>query len=154
MLIYIHLPKYLREWVLHDFGGDDGVVRFPKGGAEYDVLEYVITTPPKDAQPQLRGEGDIAIEVPQFKSKPQPYYWYINDSARRMLEHIIYVRFRVLLWQDLYTIERLQCPITDVIYEWMERHGIEPEEKSWETIRQIFFRMRKKYRKSKNINDC
>lgn len=147
MLVYIQIPAYLRQWVLHDFGDNEGVVRFPRGSAENDVLEYTITCQPKDEPPQLRQEGDLAIEVPDFKSKPQPYYCYINPKAKEMLAHIIYVRFRMQLWQDLNSIERLQCPITDMIYEWMERHGIDDDPKNWETIRQIFFRQRKQYRK-------
>ncbi len=147
MLVYIQIPAYLRQWVLHDFGDNEGVVRFPRGSAENDVLEYTITCQPKDEPPQLRQEGDLAIEVPDFKSKPQPYYCYINKKAKEMLAHIIYVRFRMQLWQDLNSIERLQCPITDMIYEWMDRHGIDDDPKNWETIRQIFFRQRKQYRK-------
>lgn len=147
MNVYLRLPKYLAEWCLHDWGGDDGVVRFPRGGAENDVLEQTLTTPPRGAEPQLPAEGDIAVEIPNFKTKPQPHYWYLTDHGRRLLVHVIYVRFRVALWNDLYRIDRLNLPITDVIYDWMERHGIEPEEKSWEAIRQIFFRQRKKYSK-------
>ena len=47
----------------------------------------------------------------------------------------------------MYLVEKLSLPITDSIYDWMTRHGIEHEEKSWEAIRQMFFRQRKAYRK-------
>lgn len=152
MNIYLKMPKYLAQWCLHDFGDEQGVVHFPRGSAEHDVLELSLSTLPKGAEPQLRQPDEIAIELPVFKTKPLPFYCYLNDHGRRLLLHIISVRFRVLLWDDLYNIERLQLPITDVIYDWMSRHGIDDDESNWETIRQIFFRMRKKYRKSNNIN--
>ena len=150
MLIYLHLPPYLRQWVEHDFGDAEGVVRFPRGSAENDVLEHSLTTLPDGASPQLRGPEDMAIELPKFKTKDTDYYCYLTAPARKMLSHVIMVRFRIQLWHDLYRIEKLKCPITDVIYDWMERHGIENDERSWETIRQMFFRQRKKYAKEKS----
>lgn len=146
MNVYIKLPQYLTEWVLHDFGDENGVVRFPRGSAENDVLEHTLTKPPKDmVTPPLKQPDEIAIELPSFKSKPLPYYWWLNNHAKEMLCHIIYVRFRVLLWSDLHKVEHLELPITDLIYEWMLRHGIDDNQKSWETIRQIYFRQRKQY---------
>ena len=146
MIIYLTLPKYLGEWCLHDWGDANGVVRFPRGSAENDVLEMQLDKLPEGAEPQLREDGQIAIEIPDFKSKPAPYWCVLSEYARKVLTHVIMVRFRVQLWNDLYKVEKLSLPITDCIYDWMERHGIEPEEKSWEAIRQMFFRQRKAYR--------
>lgn len=154
MNIYLRLPRYLAQWCLHDFGDEQGVVHFPKSGAEHDVLELSLTTLPKGASPQLQQPDEIAIELPVFKTKPLPFYCYLNDHGRRLLVHIINVRFRVQLWNDLYNIEQLKLPITDVIYDWMARHGIDNDERNWETIRQIFFRLRKKYRKNNKVNEC
>ncbi|WP_410077426.1 hypothetical protein, partial [Barnesiella intestinihominis] len=36
--VYIHLEKYLAEWLLHQFG-QNGQIRFPRGSAENDILE-------------------------------------------------------------------------------------------------------------------
>ena len=101
-------------------------------------------------EPEKRQEGQVAIEIPDFKSKPAPYWCVLSESARKILTHVIMVRFRIQLWNDLYKVEKLSLPITDSIYAWMERHGIEPEEKSWEAIRQMFFRQRKAYKEGRN----
>lgn len=147
MNIYLSLPKYLKEWCLHDWADANGVVRFPRGSAENDVLEMMLDKMPEDGTPQLREEGQIAIAVPDFKSKPAPYWCMLSEDARETLKHVIMVRFRVQLWNDLYRVEKLSLPITNSIYDWMTRHGIEHEEKSWEAIRQMFFRQRKAYKK-------
>lgn len=149
MNIYLTLPKYLREWCLHDWGDAQGIVRFPRGSAENDVLELFIDRLPEKTLPEMPKEGQTAIEVPQFKSKPQPAFCYLTDDAKKILTHVIMVRFRAQLWNDLFHIERLKLPITDTIYDWMERHGIEDEPKSWEAIRQMYFRQRKAYRSKK-----
>ena len=98
------------------------------------------------ADGEYLAEGQLAIEIPEFKSKPAPYWCCLSEAARKTLTHVIMVRFRVQLWNDLYKVETLSLPITDCIYDWMERHGIEPVEKSWEAIRQMFFRQRKAYK--------
>lgn len=146
MVIYLTLPKYLAEWVLHDWADPQDVVRFPRGSAENDVLEMMLDKLGEDEKPAMREDGQIAIEIPEFKSKPSPYWCVLSENARKILTHVIMVRFRVQLWNDLYRVEKLSLPITDSIYDWMTRHGIEHVEKSWEAIRQMFFRQRKSYR--------
>jgi hypothetical protein len=147
MNIYLTLPKYLTEWVLHDWADAQGVVRFPRGSAENDVLEMMLDKLGEDEKPAMPQEGQVAIAVPDFKSKPAPYWCVLSQDAQDTLKHVIMVRFRVQLWDDLYRVEKLSLPITNCIYDWMTRHGIEHEEKSWEAIRQMFFRQRKAYRK-------
>ena len=149
MNIYLQLPKYLAEWCLFEYGNEQGVIRFPRGGAENDVLEMMITTLPENAKPALQQPGEVAIELPIWKSKPQPDYCHITESAKKILTHVIMVRLRVRLWHDLYRVDKLQLPITDSIYDWMERHGIENDAKSWESLRQMFMRQRKSYKQGK-----
>lgn len=146
MNIYIRLPKYLAEWCLHEYGSPEGVIRFPKGGAENDVLEMMLQPQPDHEHPELQKPGESAIELPILKSKPQPTYCYLSENAKKVLTHVIMVRLRVKLWHDLYKIEKLSLPITSTIYDWMERHGIEDDPKSWEALRQMFMRQRKAYR--------
>ena len=74
MNIYLTLPKYLTEWVLHDWADAQGVVRFPRGSAENDVLEMMLDKLGEDEKPAMPQEGQVAIAVPDFKSKPAPYW--------------------------------------------------------------------------------
>ena len=149
MNIYLKLPKYLAEWCLHEYGNTDGVICFPRGSAENDVFEMMLDKLPEGENPQMQQPGESAIELPILKSKPQPSYCHLSENAKKVLTHVIMVRLRVKLWHDLYRIEKLSLPITDSIYDWMERHGIEPDPKSWEALRQMFMRQRKAYRNGK-----
>lgn len=146
MNIYLKLPKYLSEWCLHEYGTPDGTVRFPRGGAESDVLEMMLDVQPDPEHPELRMSGETAVELPIFKSKPQPTYCYLTPYAKKVLTHVIMVRLRVKLWHDLYRIEKLSLPITDSIYDWMARHGVDDDPKSWEALRQMYMRQRAAYR--------
>lgn len=150
MTIKLNLPTYLNQWLVHEYGDEEGVVRLPNGCAEHDVIELLAERWP-EGEPEGKVERwNTQIHIPEFKGREPEYYHYMTAHAKKMLAHVIYVRFRAALWHDLFTIDKLHLPITDAIYDWMERHGIEPTEKSWEALRQMYFRQRTKYRKNRN----
>ena len=149
MNLYLELPTYLHQWLLHEFGDEHGIVHLPRGCAEHDVLELCLKKWPPREPVETMGPGKTPIAIPDLKSRPWEHYNYLNAHGKKLLIHVIHVRFRVQLWHDLSAFNKLHLPITDSIYDWMEAHGIEPEEKSWEAIRQIYFRQRKRYRKKK-----
>lgn len=156
LIIKINVPDYLADWCRHEWPSaepeQEGLVRFPRCSPENELLEIYIR---RVAKKQVLPEevGNLSIEVPFFKNKPPALWREINERTRKMLVHALQVRFKVKLWQDLYNIEHLNAPITDVIYEWMERNGIQDNGKNWETIRQIFYRQRHRFSKNKQEND-
>ena len=52
--------------------------------------------------------------------------------------------FQSTLYNELHELFSHDIQITDIIYEFMDRHGIDRSERNWETIRQMYARMRKK----------
>lgn len=151
MTLYLDLPKYLREWFINEFGGSEPVV-LPHGSQESDILEVFLTTPPKNAAPDLPRPGAVAIKIPVFRGKDPAYYHHLPARARRLLMKNIYTRFRVQMWTEMHTLKNIDIPITDLVYAWMEKHGIDDDPTSWETIRQMYFRKRKLYRKLSQEN--
>ena len=144
MVIYLELPKYLREWVINEFGGKEPVV-LPKGSQESDILELFLKPVPPDAAPDLPRPGSVAVQIPVFRGKDPAYYHYLPARARLLLSKCIYTRFRVQMWSELHSMKNIRVPITDLVYAWMEKHGIADDDTSWETIRQMYFRARKFY---------
>lgn len=142
--IYLELEEYLRQWLVHELGDP---VKVPRGSQESDILELCLTTQPKDAVPDLPAPGKVAIVLPQFRDKDTRYYNYLPPRGRKALARCIYVRFRVKMWEELHRLDNTEGLLTDMIYAWMEAHGIECCERNWETIRQMYFRKRKVYRK-------
>lgn len=145
-LIYLELDDYLRDWLINENGNP---VKIRRNSAESDILETFLTTPPAEPITDLPAENKVAIILPSFKNKDPRTYNYLPVRARMALAHTIRVRFRVQLWEELQAFENSDCPITEIIYAWMEKHGIDLTEKNWETIRQMFFRKRKVYRDQK-----
>ena len=73
MIIYLSLPKYLYEWCLHDWGDAQGIVRFPRGSAENDVLEMML---------DKLGEGDTLVLA---QSRYNCYLEDISADGKKLL---------------------------------------------------------------------
>jgi hypothetical protein len=53
----------------------------------------------------------------------------------------------MVLWNELSVLFNEDVQISDIIYAFMENHGISDDPKNWETIRQMYLRLRKTYQK-------
>lgn len=142
--VYIKVPDYLDQWLRHEFWDDEEKrIKFPRRSAEHDVLSYFIARRPPKAEPDMPTAGALPIEVPTFLGRnPAQYNWLPKHGASALV-FTIKKRFRKMLWDELHTIHSDNVQITDLVYAFLYRHGIEPTAKNWETVRQMYFRARK-----------
>lgn len=146
--VYVKLPDYLADWVRHDFWDDDKkCVVFPRNSAERTILELFLTKLPDGEAPVVAADGLTPIEVPTFQGKNPRSWCHLRPSAAQTMVSTIKRRFRKLLWDELHVIRREDVNITDVVYAFLEKYGIEPTEKNWETVRQTYKRLRDVYDK-------
>lgn len=148
-LIYLNLESYLAQWYIHECGCTNPVY-LVRGSAESDILELFLSKNSDNITVDTGAESNVSIVIPYFKNKDVRYFNYLPPFGRKALINTIYTRFRVQLWQELHTVDNIGCSITDLVYAWMEKHGIDPNGKNWETIRQMYFRKRKKYIEQNN----
>ena len=146
LIIYLRLDPYLAQWLNHEHGGE--VVVFPKNSMENDILELGLMKPPIFPARNEPGENKVPIGVPCFKNKNVRYNYYLSHKSRRALAHCIRSRFVVALWQDLYKFGYIGRRKQDLIWAWMETHGIEATDKNWNTIAKIYLRKRNVYREA------
>ena len=147
IIIYLKLDPYLAQWLAHEHGGN--VVEFPKNSTENDILELGLMRPPYFASANEPGKDKVPIGVPWFKSKNVRFNNYLSARSRRALAQCIRTRFVVALWKDLYKFGYIGKRKQDLIWAWMDAHGIEMTETNWNTIAKIYKRKRDIYRKKK-----
>lgn len=147
MVIYLQLKPYVAQWCVHECGDPiTGAVRFPKGSAENGILEMFLSLPPRGKSPDLPGNGRIAIDVPSFRAKPAPHYWYLGKKAKDLLRSTIDTRMKLQFWQDMHRFENLDVELSSLIYSWMEKNGISnDDDRAFECLRQHYYRLRKRY---------
>ena len=69
------------------------------------------------------------------------------------LQECIRNRFRVALWKDLHTVGNVVRRTDVTISEWMKAHGIEDNDRNWNTIAKILQRKRAVYCKDGKLRN-
>ena len=146
MFLYLELDEYLAQWFIHDQGGNNPV-RLIRGSAEAGLLELFLQTPPPDYVPDFGGEGKVAIEIPNFRSKDTRDNYYLPPKARETLIACIRNRFDVQMWQSLHRFFNIFQRQDNLIYAFMEKHGIAQTEKNWNAIAKRYQRKRDIYKR-------
>lgn len=155
MTVYLNLEPYLAQWLQHE-GGGEYPIRLKRGSAESDILECFLTPQPKTEGyvPQLAPqEGQVEILLPCFKHKDIRTYNYLPHRAAIVLHACIRNRFNVQLWKDLHTIGNVTKRNDIVISAWMREHGIEDDDRNWNTIAKILQRKRAVYCAAGRLTD-
>ena len=143
-LVYIRIEPYLRQWFVHDHDGKTPV-ELRRGSVESKVLEVYLSPQPKDSVPDSGGEDTLAIRIPTFRHKPPETYNHLPKYAQAALINCIRNRFDVELWNDLHHFGRIWRRKDELIYAWMENHGIEMTEANWNAIAKRYQRQRDLY---------
>lgn len=142
--VYINPPEYLGQWLRHDFWDDESErVVFPRGSAPRAVLSSLLRKAPRVFRPGDTS-GQIPVEVPTFKGINPATFNYLSPTGQTALISACKKLFQSTLSNELHELFSHDVQITDIIYEFMDRHGIDRTERNWETIRQMYSRMRKK----------
>ena len=150
MQIYLKMKPYVAQWCRNEWGDcERGEVTFPKGSAENHILELFLTLPPKGAVPNAVVADDVlVINVPSFRAKPAPYYWWLTEKSSDLLRTTIATRMKLDFWQDIHRFENMEVEISGLIYSWMEQHGIKNDtDCAFECLRQYYYRLKKKYQR-------
>ena len=144
-VVYIELEDYLKQWFINEMGGDMPV-KLIRGSVESKILEVFLTKRPEDLAPDLGGEDKLPIIIPEFRNRPADVYNHLPKHAVTSLQNIIRHRFDISLWKDLNTFGNIiGNRQDDLIYAWMEKHGIEINEKNWNAIAKRYQRQRMCY---------
>ena len=152
--IQVPVPDYLAQWLRHEFWNPDTArVEFPRGSAPRAILQSCLTKTPHGSLECGRVPNGIPIEVPTFKGINPNVYRFLPDRGRKALVSCLKRFFASVVWNELQPLMQHDVQISDVIYAFLDRHGIDDTPQNWETVRQMYYRMRKK--SSQNIvNEC
>jgi len=142
--LYLKAPDYLAQWLRHDYWDEASArVVFPRGSAPRAILQSLLRKPPK-GYVELAAANLLPVEVPSFKGINPASFNYLSEDGRAALVSACKKLFRATLFNELHPLFDHDVQITDIVYDFMDRHGIERTETNWETIRQMYSRQRKK----------
>lgn len=146
VFLYIHLDDYLAQWFIYEQGGKYPV-ELTRGSIECNILEQFLISQPKNAAISTEADNRNAVKIvlPSFRHKDTRYFNYLPKRAVSLLINCIRNRFDVDLWNSLHKFPSLLCRQDELIYSFMESHGIEINDKNWAAIAKRYQRKRKLY---------
>lgn len=142
--LYIPLEDYLAQWFVHEQGGNVPV-QLTRGSVESKLLEVFLAHRPIERLPDTPGEGKLAIAIPSFRNRPPEVFNYLPQRALNSLLNILRERFDIQLWCDLHHFGNISKRQDELIYAWMEKHGIEMTDTNWNAIAKRYQRQRDIY---------
>ena len=145
--ITVHIPMedYLAQWFIHERGGTVPV-SLGYGSVESKILETYLIKRPHDVGPDFGGEGKVAVYIPTFRNRPAEVYNYLPKAAAQVFANSIRHRLDIELWNAVHPFEKMGLQrIDELIYAFMEAHGIKFDESNWNALAKRFQRQRKLY---------
>lgn len=146
--IYLKVPSYLDQWLRHDYWNPvTDRVEFERGSNTHAILSRFLR---KEPVGYVRGDVShlLPVAVPTFKGMNPDQHNYLVYEGEKALVSAIKRNFKALLDKELSVFYTQNVVITDIIFAFMANHGIDNSERNWETIRQMFKRLRDKSIKS------
>ena len=138
-----NIEPYLKQWFINEHGGEYPV-SLVRGSVESNMLMLFLEN--RKAQGvETINERTLAIYIPSYKKKDPRNFNFLPEKAKIALHKCIKNRFDVQMWQDLHQFDNLGLQIEEIIYAWMEQHGIEPTEMNWNAIAKRYQRKRRAY---------
>lgn len=142
--MYVKMPSYLAQWLIHRHGGNTPI-SFLRGSVESKMLQRVTVQLPKGELPLRQQEGEVAIVIPFSKSHDPRTYNHITETGKRCLVQMVKNAFDVEVWEFLHDFGKIGKKQKDLIYLFMEQHGIEETGSDWDAIAKIYQRLRNIY---------
>lgn len=148
--IFLNVPEYLDQWCRSEFWNPIADrVEFPRGSAPRAVMQALLCRPRHTQQTSDNSHSTtpgalLPIEVPTFKGINPQSHSHLSEKGKKALVSCLKKYFASVMWQELHPLLSHDIQITEVVYAFLDRHGIEPTPRNWETVRQMYYRMRKR----------
>lgn len=147
--VYIKLDEYLAQWFIHEQGGSHPV-KLLRNSIENAMLEHYLQKLPEGQTPNLNIEGKVAILIPEYRYKDADSFNYLPPMAEQAIKRCIQNRFDICMWNSIHKFSSIFHRKDELIYAFMEKHGIELSGKNWDAIAKRYQRKRDYYLMNKS----
>lgn len=142
--VYIHMDRYLRQWFINERGSDPVVLQ--KGSVESSILKLFLRRIHEGETPVVKSPDTVSVVIPSFKLRDPAIHNYLPPRAERLFCSFVRKRFDMELLQDLIEFPVEGEDLQDLIYAWMESHGMEIDEINFMAVKKRFDRKRQLYK--------
>jgi hypothetical protein len=141
--IYLKTQPYLAEFVTHSFGNP---VTLERDSPESRIIREYISKLPANNKPDMGEDANIKVRIPFFKEADPRVYNHFGSAAKLALVESFNQLMEKCMMKEIGSLENVhRGNISDLIYAWMEKHGISDNGNNWYTVSKKYYRLRKKY---------
>lgn len=134
--IYLDLDPYLRQWLIHEHGGEEPV-KLLRGSIENDIIQTYIARKPEGWEPDIT-PNTVRIVIPRDKRKNPNTWCYLGARSTQALKALIKQRFDAEFMMEVIRLLNKSRELKmNLIYAFMEKHGIEDTETNYNTLAKI-----------------
>lgn len=132
---------YLKQWFINECGGMHPV-RLRRNSPESNCLQFALRPKSAGFQDPDTGDDPLIVYIPTFRFMNPETYNRITPTGRKMFISVLRQRFDDQLWYDMHSVYNFSISKDDLIYTWMESHGIENTETNFCSVAKRLQRMR------------
>lgn len=140
------MEPYLKEFLL-SVHRQDPPVFFPKRDRLNDLLQLLLTKPPKDLKIFPREECYLEVIVPYFENLNILSYNYLSPSAEKLFAKKVKQMFNVTFIDFMEECFRNDLGKTDSIYLFLEKYNITADSQIEDMLRKTLYRSKRILRK-------
>lgn len=150
--VNVKMPDYLAQWLMNEFWSEEcRMIVFPRGSAAACVLSSCLCKAPA-CMPVY--SGGLPVAIPTVRGLNPAVYNHVTKKGQAALVATCRRMFKAMLYQELGNLFEHDVAVSDLIYAFLEKHGIEDSPKNWEAVRQIYIRLRQASRNRHNDDDA
>ena len=141
--VKIPCENYLAQWYVCDSGGVSPV-KVRKNSPEQHLLRCILASKSKAQTVDTdidRTDSALEIIIPYFKGMPPEIYNYLSPRAKKVFVDTLRKRFDLQLFNDLSPVLNAVERRDELIWAWMEAHGIEHTETNYFAVEKRLKRM-------------
>lgn len=140
--IYIQLPVYEIQWCRKHFGDP---CTFPAQSNVNNVIRHFLKKRPADVPVERQQDNQLAINIPDSRSKDPQYYNYLTKYGKAAIAEAINDIFTMQMFENLTDVKMRGISLTNLVADWMEENGIDYDQVG--NVYQKFTRIKDSYRK-------
>lgn len=149
-IVYFSCENYLAQWFINESGGVLPV-QLRKKSPENFILQFVLCQKSNQYAGEQPLSGNLPVVIPYYHGKDPAVWNAVSPSGRRTFIETIRKRFDVQLWDDMSESYKFNVSRKEMLYSWMESHGIELTDTNWEAVSKRLSRMRRRLSVAKAV---
>jgi hypothetical protein len=146
LTVKIHIEPYLKAFLLSCYNQEEPIF-FPKKDKLNDLLQILLSKPPRDHKPVAREGDHLEVVLPYFENINIMSYHYLSSTNQRIFARRVRQIFWVTFEDFMDECFRNDMRRNDAIYLFIEKYNLPVDSRIEDMLRKEIYRSKRIFRK-------